>query len=300
MFVKVFVACLTAILGFPPALASEPSAGRQPSTATQQAREAATQTLQPKAGTKETPLDRRRAELEGKLRVEQVLLKGTGEKGVEIEVRYRIVDVEGYAAHPKTTFVADEASGKLVPLTKLHKLFDPAPSEDAEKRPPASLTLWDKEGVIQPGKPVTVVVAGYGQKGVIPETGPDYDPHAVAKAIVPAPNPLAEPDAKLKVHEVKVVAQGHLLRVTYSSQGIKALDAAEDQTYVENPETGERHPIAKVPRIGVLAPKDIEGLASTYMVIDNAGERIKPGQRVHVVVSGVRAENVPVVGENTK
>jgi len=242
--------------------------------------------------------ERQRAELEGKLRVEQVLLKGTGEKGVEIEISYRIVDVEGYAAHPKTTFIADEASSKLVPMTRLAKLFTPLPADEAEKQPPASLTIWDKEGVIKPGQPVTVVVAGYGQKHLIPVAGPDYDPEAVATLSITRPNPkLVAPDAELMVSRVMVIADGHLIRVNYSSKGIKQLDASPDQTYVENPQTGDRHPIAKVPRIGALAPKDIEGKAGTYMVIDNAGERIKPGQKVHVVVSGVRAENVPVVGE---
>jgi hypothetical protein len=250
---------------------------------------------QPEQGN--TLYERRRAELENKLRVEQVLLKGTGEKGIEIEIKYRIVDVDSYASHPKTTFIADETSKKMVPLTKLAKLFNPLPAAEAEKLPPASLTLWDKEGVIKPGQPVTVVVAGYGQQHLIPVAGPDYDPEAVASLSVPKRNPLAAPDAKISVLEAKVVAQGHLLKITYNSQGIKELDAAEDQTYVENPETGERHPIAKVPRIGALAPKDIEGVAATYMVMDIAGGRIKPGQKVNVVVSGVRAEDVPVTGE---
>ena len=242
--------------------------------------------------------ERRRAELEGKLRVEQVLLKGTGEKGVEIEISYRIVDVEGYAAHPKTTFIADETAGKMVPMTKLAKLFNPLPAEEAMKLPPANLTIWDKQGIIKPGQPVTVVVAGYGQKHLIPIAGPGYDPKAVASVKTPKRNPdLAAADAELYVYEIKAVADGHLLKVRYSSKGIKELDAAEDMTFIENPETGKRHPIAKVPRIGALAPKDIEGLAGSYMVIDNAGARIKPGQRVHVVVSGVRAENILVVGE---
>ncbi len=240
---------------------------------------------------------RRRAELENKLKVEQVLLGRTGEKGVEIEVTYRIIDAEGYAAHPKTTFVADEASSKLVPLTKLHKLFTPMPAVEANKLPPASLTLWDKHGVIKPGQPVTVVVAGYGQKHVLPEAGPDYGPAMTVAAAVQERSALASPDAVLDVHEIKTVAQGHLLKVSYSSKGIKALDPSDNQTYVENPETGNRHPVAKVPRIGALAPKDIEGVAGTYMVIDNAGESIKPGQHVNVVVSGVKAENILVVGE---
>ena len=213
-------------------------------------------------------------------------------------MRYRIVDVQGYAAHPKATFVADETSQSLVPLRKLQRLFTPAPAEQAAKMPAATLTFWDKDGVIRPGQPVTVVVAGYGQKHVIPEAGPGYDPEtesAAKPAIVPSA--LAAPDAVLVVHEAKVVGGGHLLNVRFSSRGIKALDTDQDQTYVENPETGEHHPLVRVPRIGTLAPKELEKLRSSYMVIDNAGHRIKGGQRINVVVSGVHHDNVLVTEE---
>ena len=239
-----------------------------------------------------------RAALENKLQVEQVVVKGRGEKGVQIEVRYRIVDVEGYAAHPKVTFVADETSKTLVALSKLQKLFTPAPAEQALKMPAAVLTFWDKKGVIRPGQPVTVVVAGYGQIHVIPEAGSGYDPQATTAAM-PATksSQLAAPNATLVVHEAKVVAGGHLLNVRFSTRSVKALDPDPDQTYVENPETGQKHPIVKVPRIGTLAPKELEKIKSSFMVIDNAGHRIKGGQRINVVVSGVRTDNVLVTEE---
>ena len=299
MFLRsLFFSGLLFAVALTPTTAEETGTPVEPHSTVRPTGDAASQPPSSQPAKKTTVLERRRAELEGKLKVEQVLLKGADEKGIEIEISYRIVDVDDYAAHPKTTFIADEASGKLVPLSKLHKLFTPLPAEAADKVPPATLTLWDKQGVIKPGQPVTVVVAGYGQKHLIPEAGSDYALDTVATATTPAGKPLATSDAVLTVHEIKAVAQGHLLKVRYSSQGIEALDPAEDQTYVENPETGDRHPIAKVPRIGALAPKDIEGVASTYMVIDNAGERIKPGQRVHVVVSGVRAESILVIGGN--
>ena len=143
-------------------------------------------------------LERRRAELADKLKVEQVLLKGAGEKGVEIEISYRIVDAEGYAAHPKTTFIADEASSTLIPLTKLHMLFKPLPAEEAMKVPPARLTLWDSKGVIKPGQPVTVVVAGYGQKHLMPVAGPDYNQKAAGTVKTGGTNPAAAADAQAR------------------------------------------------------------------------------------------------------
>jgi|GEM_PF-1853124 len=296
MFPKLLLSCMIFVVALP-LFAAQLAEQASPTTLAESA-ETGMQPSQQEIEQQKARYERKRKELEGKLRVEQVLLKGTGEKGVEIEISYRIVDVEGYAAHPKTTFIADESSGSLVPMTRLQKLFDPVPVDEAQKQPPAKLTIWDREGVIKPGQPVTIVVAGYGQKHLIPVASPDYDPAAVAKAKETKPNPsLVAPGAELLVSEVKVIAGGHLIRVNYSSKGIKELDASAEQTYVENPETGSRHPIAKVPRIGALAPKDIEGKVGTYMVIDNAGERIKPGQKVHVVVSGVRAENVPVSGE---
>ena len=296
MFVRQFFALLVISMALP-AAAGEAESRASAATA-EDTVEAARPASKADAGDQRKLIERRRAELEGKLKVEQVLLKGTGEKGVEIEIAYRIVDVDSYAAHPKTTFIADEASSALIPLTKLHKLFEPLPAAEAEKLPPARLTLWDSKGVIKPGQPVTVVVAGYGQRHLIPVAAPDFDPEAIATVTTGKhKSSQAEADAELKVHEVRPVADGHMLKVRYSSQGIRALDTAANQTYIENPETGERHPLVKVPRIGVLAPKDIEGKVSNYMVIDNAGERIKPGQKVNVVVSGVRAENITVVEE---
>ena len=94
-----------------------------------------------------------------------------------------------------------------------------------------------------------------------------------------------------------MVAGGHLLKVRFSTRSVKALDPDPDQTYVENPETGQKHPLVKVPRIGMLAPKELEELRSSFMVIDNAGHRIKGGQRINVVVSGVRSDNVLVTEE---
>ncbi len=239
-----------------------------------------------------------RSKLENKLQVEQVLVKGRGKKGVEIEVRYRIVDVEGYAAHPRISFVADESSQTMVALSNLQKLFAPAPAEEAAQVPAAVLTFWDKDGVIRPGLPVTVVVAGYGQKHLIPQAGPGYDPQATTAAM-PAtkPSQLAAPDATLVVHEAKVVAAGHLLRVDFSASGLKKLDPDPDWTYVENPETGKRYAIVKVPRIGTLATRELEKPGTTYMVMDNAGHQIKGGQRINVVVSGVRQNNVLVTEE---
>ena len=296
MLSRLLLSCM--IFSFALSVFAEQSADQDPAAISSESAETAKRPSQQQIEQQKARYERMRAELEGKLRVEQVLLKGTGEKGVEIEISYRIVDADGYAAHPKTTFIADEASNKLVPMTRLHKLFSPLPAEEAEKRPPASLTIWDKAGVIKPGQPVTVVVAGYGQKHLVPVAGPDYDPEAVTTLKEPKRNPdLVSPDAELRVRQVKVVAGGHMIRVDFSSKGIKELDASPDQSYVENPETGDRHPITKMPRIGALAPKDLEGKTGTYMVIDNAGAKIKPGQTVHVVVSGVRAENIPVTGE---
>lgn len=296
---RIFCGCLALFIALPVA-ADEKSAEQVPPADAAQAGETSKPQSRFSPEELKAAIERRRAELEGKLKVEQVLLKDTDEKGTEIEISYRIVDVEGYAAHPKTTFIADEASSTMIPLTKLHKLFTPLPAEEAAKIPTAKLTLWDSKGTIKPGQPVTVVVAGYGQKHLIPVAGPDYDPESIATVGTARPNPAASSDAELTVYEIRTVANGHMLKVTYNSEGIENLDTAADRTYIENPETGQKHPLVKVPRIGVLAPKDIEGMNISYLVIDNAGEKIKPGQQVNVVVSGVRAENITVFEEERK
>lgn len=241
------------------------------------------------------------AELRDKLKVERVLVKGPGEKGIEIEVSYRIVDTENYASNPKTCFVADEESGKLVPLTKLAVLFSPAPAAEAMQQPPATLTLWDSEGTIRPGKPVTVVIAGFGQRHVVPEAGPGYDESVYhGTGIHTFVKPQAAADAELKILLAKVVADGHMLHVDYSSKGMDRLNADPVFTYVEESATGRRHPIVRVPRLGVLAPKDLKENPVSYMVIDNAGHVIKGGDTIAVSVNGIRREGVVVAPEAAK
>ena len=92
-FLRFFLICLLCSVALPAAAVG--SAGEASSAATPPAAEAATQPSQRHREQETAMYERRRSELENKLRVERVLLKGTAEKGVEIESSYRIGDGEG-------------------------------------------------------------------------------------------------------------------------------------------------------------------------------------------------------------
>jgi hypothetical protein len=70
--------------------------------------------------------------------------------------------------------------------------------------------------------------------------------------------------------------------------------ADEHTTYIEHAETGEKLYVLGVARIGTLATKDAGPSKTSYLLIQNPERKIKPGDRVHVVVAGIRAENALV------
>ena len=70
--------------------------------------------------------------------------------------------------------------------------------------------------------------------------------------------------------------------------------ADEGTTYVEIPSTGEKLFVLGVARIGTLATKDAGPGKTSFLLIQNPDRKIKPGDRIDVVIAGIRAENVLV------
>jgi hypothetical protein len=234
---------------------------------------------------------------EGRLVVERVLVKGANEDGVEIEVHYRLIDVEQLPGHPsKTTLIMDEESQQGVMLGKLQALASPVSEDEAEETPAATLIFRDDRGVIRPGRPVSVAVAGLVHKHVVPEAGPGYSEDALERTRARSEVELLEtypPDATLEIYEAKLTGAGSLLQVRFKTEGIMELSADAKHTYVLDPETGERFHILRVPRIGLMAPKRLgEYEAGSYMVVRNPDGKIKQGQRITVVVEGLRRDVV--------
>jgi hypothetical protein len=106
---------------------------------------------------------------------------------------------------------------------------------------------------------------------------------------------MIPPDATLEVLEAKITGAGGLLQVRFKTTGVQVLSADAKFSYVLDPKTGERLDILRVPRIGLMAPKRLGAYAAgSYMVIRNPEGKIKKGDRITVVVEGLRQENVLV------
>jgi hypothetical protein len=231
--------------------------------------------------------------------VDKVLVKGPSAEGVEIELRYWLVDVESLPGHPsKTTLIMDETTHRGVMLKKLQAIASPVSEGDLEESPSSSLTFWDDTGSIRPGHPVSVAVAGLVAKHVVPEAGPGFVEEALddvqAELEKAARKDLPE-GATLDVLGAVLGGDGGLLQVQFRTTGIEELSAGGEYSYVLDPATGERFNILRVPRLGMMAPKHLgEYEAGSYMVINVPTGKIKRGQKITVVVEGLRQEDVIV------
>jgi hypothetical protein len=226
------------------------------------------------------------------LRVEQVMWKPDGAGGGLIEVSYRLIAVTELPHHPSITYLLDEKTGTKLELQRVAMV--PPTAMSADEAPLASFDLKDQEGKFWPGDEVTVVVAGLVQKGVsiqgeIPEgyRDPRTSPKAEAEAVDPG-------DAKLEVIKLMVAGGGALLDLRYRLSGVTLVQADEHDSYIMIPETGEKFFVLGVARIGTLATKDPGAAKTSFILIQNSERKIKVGDRVTVVISGAKQENVLV------
>ncbi|MBL3601520.1 MAG: hypothetical protein JMN25_16915 [gamma proteobacterium endosymbiont of Lamellibrachia anaximandri] len=237
------------------------------------------------------------------LNVERLLIKQPTAKGVEIELSYRIVEVEELPAHPMATFIITEEredeKKEITEFVKLDRLQMIAMSVSLEKAAgtaASKLIFWDKKGLVMPGKPVVVAVAGLEQYDIVPTKGTGYIPGGALEAeLLKAELEKPPAGASLEVIDAKLSGNGGLLNVQFRSKGIKSMDTAGKNTYVLDPTTGNRYSILRVPRLGLMAPKDLNQLGSSFMVIHNRNNEIKAGQRVSVVVAGARQDNIMIL-----
>jgi hypothetical protein len=228
------------------------------------------------------------------LRVEQVLWKPGEAGGGLIEVSYRLIAVTELPRHPSITYLYDEQTGTKLELQRVAML--PPTEMSADKAPLGRFDLKDREGRFWPGDEVTVVVAGLVQKGVViqgdvPEgyreagVGPDPDT---------APAPDGPSEAKLEVIKLMIAGGGALLDLRYRLSGVALVQADEHDSYIQIPETGEKLFVLGVARIGTLATKDPGAAKTSFILIQNSQGKVKVGDRVTVVISGAKQENVLV------
>lgn len=228
------------------------------------------------------------------LRVEQVLWKPDGDGGGLIEVSYKLIAVTELPRHPSITYLYDEETGTRLDLQRVAML--PPTEMSADEAPIGRFDLKDKSGLFWPGDDVSVVVAGLVQKGVaiqgeVPEGYREAGVKPDATAGIVPDGPI---DAKLEVIKLMVAGGGALLDLRYRLSGVAMVHADEHDSYIMKPETGEKFFVLGVARIGTLATKDPGAAKTSFILIQNSERKIKVGDRVTVVISGAKQEDVLV------
>jgi hypothetical protein len=106
------------------------------------------------------------------------------------------------------------------------------------------------------------------------------------------------PARELTVNRVFMVANGSMVQIRFTVPAATAtqwVPVDPRQTYVVDEATGEKFFVMNLVRIGPLAQVRLpKGGGSSYMVIDNRHERLKPGTRITVVVGALKQEHVTV------
>ena len=227
------------------------------------------------------------------LQVEQILWKADGEGGGVIEVSYRLIAVSELPRHPSITYIIDEETGDKIDLRRVAMV--PPTSMSADEAPLARFTLLDEKGRFWPGDDVTVVVAGLIRKGVTIE-GEVPEGYRQARWD-PGPDteiPEGPSGAELEVVKLIIAGDGTLLVLRYRLGGVAQVQADEHDSYLMNPETGEKFYVLGVARIGTLATKDPGASKTSFILVQNSERKIKLGDRVTVVIAGAKQENVLV------
>jgi hypothetical protein len=217
--------------------------------------------------------------------VEQVRWEPEGDAGA-IHVQFKLVGVKELPKHPSITYVVEEASGSAIQLQRPVML--PPTADNAEDARSATMVLPDPNNLVRPGSTVTVVVAGLIRKG-IPVEG-----EVPAEGVPVSAKAEPETDAKLEVVKLMVSGGGGLLDLRYRLDGLDRVRADEGDSYIEVPETGQKLFVLGVARIGTLATKDAGSDRTSYVLFKNNGNQVKVGDRVNVVIAGVRQQDVLV------
>ncbi len=227
-------------------------------------------------------------ESRGRLLVEQAVLKPGPDGGV-IEIRFRLAGVDRLPADPGETYVRDEKSGTVSRVRRI-PMLPASSSADLEPSKIASFVVPNYGNKFQAGQVVTVVVAGLEQAGVTLEAA---EPRDGVRPPPPAPESGGS-ETKLTVLSLRTTANGDLLDVRYRLTGVERVSGDTRETYVLDPETGERLGALGVSRVGLLSTKHVVKAGTSFLILQNPGKKIKPGDRVTIVISGARADDVLV------
>jgi hypothetical protein len=148
---------------------------------------------------------------------------------------------------------------------------------------------------------VAWAVAGLGAAAINANEvqGPAETPGILSSPAAQARAAAQAPEPKLAVGRAVIVGNGSMLQVRFSvptSTVTQWIPVEPKDTYVVDETTGEKFYVTNLVRIGPAAQVRLpKGGGSSYMVIDNRHEHLKPGAKITVVVGALKQEHVTVV-----
>jgi hypothetical protein len=129
-----------------------------------------------------------------------------------------------------------------------------------------------------------------------PGDRPANAPHVASPGADSSKSESAVP--ALTVSRALLAANGSMLQVHFTVPPPKStqwLPVDQKDTYVVDEATGEKFFVLNLVRIGPAAQTRLpRGGGSSYMVIDNRYEHLKPGARITVVIGALKQEHVKV------
>lgn len=97
---------------------------------------------------------------------------------------------------------------------------------------------------------------------------------------------------------VKAVESGELIRFTYrviDADKAKALNDKKIDAFLISPQAGIRLVVPSLEKVGQLRQSNTPEIGKSYwMAFSNPGRKVKPGDRVNVVIGQFRAEGLVV------
>ena len=220
-----------------------------------------------------------------------------GDSKDTIEVGYRIFGIEELPEDPEQTYLLDPSSGRKVYISKIPMIRTPAPI-GATDVPLSYLIFQAPRNTFTEEQQISVIVCGLRANDV-PVTAADESITTAAinsqqKASAVGEGQATTEPPRLEIVRLQVTGGGDLLDVRYRMFGIRRLPPDQSQTYILNPATGKKHHVLGLTRIGLLSTKNIDKGRSAFLLVQNPQKAIKPGDKVTVVIAGVKQENVLV------
>lgn len=110
----------------------------------------------------------------------------------------------------------------------------------------------------------------------------------------PAPPPSPSP-ARIEVVQLQMTANRDFIGVKFRMAGEERVDLKSAEIYLVDESTGDRYPVVRLQRIGLMAEFSVPGEAGVHHVMfRNREGRLKIGKRVTIVIGNARHEHLVI------